>query len=79
MSDQYANLVAAPLPSIVAGAVFVTVILPDPVIGEPDTLIPVPAVIPTLVTVPLPVPAPISERTSVGVFSIILPDEFAIK
>ena len=43
-----------------SGAELVTVILPDPVTGEPDTVIPVPAVIPTLVTVPLPVPAPIS-------------------
>ena len=45
--------------SLVAlASVAVRVIEPDPVIGDPDTDIPPPLVIPTLVTVPLP-PVPV--------------------
>ncbi len=53
-----------------SGAELVTVILPEPVTGEPDTDIPVPAEIPTLVTVPLPVPAPIKLLTSAPVIPV---------
>jgi hypothetical protein len=46
---------------VALGAEFVTVIEPELVTGEPDTVMPVPAVIPTEVTVPLPVPAPMAD------------------
>jgi len=52
----YVPLTVIPVPAVnttvLSGAEFVTVILPLEVIGEPVTLIPVPAEIPTLVTVP---------------------------
>jgi hypothetical protein len=48
-------VVPAPVKATVwSGAVFVIVNVPDDVIGEPLTEIPVPAVAATLVTVPLP-------------------------
>ena len=49
------EFVPAPtIETVWSGAVFVIVIVPAPVIGTPETLIPVPAVAPTLVTVPDP-------------------------
>ena len=63
----------------VSGELLVTVILPELVTGEPETDIPVPAVIPTLVTVPEPVPAPISLLTSAPVLKSTLPDESLTK
>ena len=53
LSSPSSSLITHPVKvSATFGAVLVTVILPDPVTGDPDTLIPVPAVIPTEVTVP---------------------------
>ena len=59
-----------------SGDEFVTVIEPEPVTGEPDTEIPVPAVIPTEVTVPaveeVPAPMAVLKLASVKASTVLL-------
>ena len=68
-----------PAPKVISDKSNEILMVPLDVIGEPLTSKPVPTLTPTLVTVPEPVPAPISLLTSAPVLKSTLPDESLTK